>query len=58
MTRDHVSINRDIWNADAANWVGFAKERWSLDTPVWGNWGNPDAGLNLLPTDMTGMRAI
>jgi SAM-dependent methyltransferase len=58
MTRDYLSINRDIWNADAANWVAFAKERWNLISPIWGNWGNPDDGLNLLPPDMTDMDAI
>lgn len=58
MTRDHLSINKDIWNADAANWVDFAKHRWSLETPEWGNWGNPDDGLNLLPPDMADLDAI
>lgn len=58
MTRDHLSINKDIWNADAANWVDFAKRRWGLETPEWGNWSNPDDGLNLLPPDMTDLDAI
>ncbi len=38
MTRDYLSINKDIWNADATNWVDFAKHRWGLETPEWGNW--------------------
>lgn len=58
MTRDYLSINRDIWNADAANWVGVAERLWRLETPEWGTWGNPDAGLHLLPADMTGLEAI
>lgn len=58
MKRDHVSINRDIWNADAANWVASGRRLWSLDTPEWGNWGNPDNNLTLLPPDMTDMDAI
>ena len=58
MRRNYVSINRDIWNADAANWVDFAQDRWRLDPPEWGTWGNPEAELGLLPADMTGMRAI
>ncbi|WP_299503675.1 class I SAM-dependent methyltransferase [uncultured Roseobacter sp.] len=58
MTRDYLSINKDIWNADATNWVEFAKSRWSLEVPAWGNWGNSDAGLQLLPMDMTDMDAI
>lgn len=58
MTRDYLSINRDIWNADAANWVDFAKERWRLEQPEWGNWNNSENDLNLLPADMTGMDVI
>ncbi|MCY6382858.1 class I SAM-dependent methyltransferase [Hoeflea prorocentri] len=58
MTRDYLSINKDIWNADAANWVDFAKSRWSLETPEWGTWGNSEASLRLLPADMTGVDAI
>jgi len=58
MTSDHLSINRDLWNADAVNWVAIGKRLWSLETPEWGNWGNPDKGLGLLPSDMTGMEAI
>jgi SAM-dependent methyltransferase len=58
MTRDYLSINRDIWDADAANWADVAKELWSLETPRWGNWGNPDDGLNLLPQNMAEMDAI
>ena len=58
MTSEYLTINRDIWNADAPGWVGFAKGRWSLETPIWGNWGNPEDKLSLLPPDMTGMEAI
>lgn len=58
MMRDYLSINRNIWDADAANWVVIGKRLWSLETPEWGNWGNPDEGLHLLPADMTDMKAI
>ncbi|WP_299609286.1 class I SAM-dependent methyltransferase [uncultured Tateyamaria sp.] len=58
MTRDYLSINRDVWDADAGNWVDFAKGHWSLESPKWGTWGNPDEGLNLLPADMKGMDAV
>ena len=58
MARDHLLINRDLWDADAANWVAVGERLWSLDTPEWGNWGNPDEGLNLLPPDMAGIDAI
>ena len=58
MTRDHLTINRDIWNADASNWVELAEHRWSLDSPVWGNWGNAEKDLSLLNAEMTGVEAI
>lgn len=58
MTRDHVAINRDVWDADAPNWVAPGERLWRADTPEWGNWGNPDATVTLLPEDMTGLDAI
>ena len=58
MSRDYLSINKDVWNADAANWVEFAHNRWASETPEWGNWSNSDDGLNLLPPDMTEVDAI
>ena len=48
MKSDYLATNRDIWNADAANWVELAGSRWSLDTPAWGTWDNPEATLKLL----------
>lgn len=58
MARDYLSINKDIWNADAANWVDFAKRRWALETPEWGTWGNSERDIHLLPSDMRDMDAI
>ncbi len=58
MTRDHLSINRDIWDADATNWVSLGERLWSLEESEWGCWGNPDGELKLLPPDMTGLDAI
>lgn len=58
MARDHLSINRNLWDADAIHWVAIGERLWRLDCPVWGNWGNADTDLMLLPADMTGMDAI
>ncbi|MBW4707060.1 methyltransferase domain-containing protein [Roseobacter sp. YSTF-M11] len=58
MIRDYVSVNRDIWDADAVNWVTVGERLWRAETPEWGNWGNSEASLKLLPTDMTGQDAI
>ncbi|NRB01004.1 MAG: methyltransferase domain-containing protein, partial [Rhodobacteraceae bacterium] len=58
MSQDHVSINRDIWNADAGNWVEGGEWLWSLKDPVWGIYNLPEAEHALLPRDMTGMDAV
>ncbi|WP_299691506.1 class I SAM-dependent methyltransferase [uncultured Tateyamaria sp.] len=58
MTRDHVLINRSVWEADAVNWEDVGARLWALETPEWGNWGHPDHGLQLLPRDMVGQDAI
>lgn len=58
MTKDHVSINRDVWDADAANWVEMGERHWRFETPVWGNWGVSEDELGLMPADMTGMQAV
>jgi SAM-dependent methyltransferase len=58
MNRDYVTINRDIWNAEASNEVARAEYAWARDTPVWGSWAIPEASLNMLPADLTGQDAI
>lgn len=55
---DHVSINRDVWDADAPNWVAAGERQWAADAPCWGNWGLPEAELGLLPPEMSGMEAV
>jgi SAM-dependent methyltransferase len=55
---DHVSINRDHWNATASDWVAAGERAWAADAPSWGNWGAPEAELRLLPEDMTGLAAV
>ena len=58
MSSDHISINRDYWNAMAGDWVAAGERLWALDQPEWGNWGLPEAELQLLPRDMAGMTAV
>lgn len=58
MTPDYLSINRDVWNADAPNWVEPAHRLWGLETPEWGSWGNSETALEMLPPDMAGLDAI
>ncbi len=55
---DHVTANRDFWNADADNWVELGQRLWARETPVWGVWSIPDAKAPLLPAEMIGMSAV
>lgn len=52
MAHDYLSTNQRIRDADAANWVATGERLWNLQTPEWGNWGNSDESLSLLPTDI------
>lgn len=58
MTGRHVSINRDYWNGNAGDWVAAGERLWAAPTPEWGFWGFPEAGLEMLPSDMSGLRTI
>ena len=58
MTKDHVTINRNVWDEDAANWVEMGERHWQMDTPIWGSWGAPESELQMLPPNMTGMNAV
>ena len=58
MTQDYVTINRDLWNAEAQDWAEIGARLWASPAPVWGNWNNPDDELRLLPEDMSGLDAI
>jgi len=54
---DYVSKNRELWDADAENWVASGERAWRGE-PCWGIWHLPETELRLLPEDMRGMRAI
>lgn len=58
MTKQHVAINRDYWNDQAADWVAAGERLWALDTPEWGNWNLSEVELRLLPQNMSGIDAI
>lgn len=58
MSRDHVAINKGVWDADAENWIAPGERLWAAEVPEWGNWGAPEAKLRMLPVDMSGLDAI
>jgi SAM-dependent methyltransferase len=46
---DHAARNRDVWNADAPNWVESGRKAWASPTPWWGMWEIPEEELGILP---------
>ena len=55
---DHVSRNRQHWDAMADQWVGAGERSWAQAEPTWGIWGVPESELHLLPDDLEGRDAI
>lgn len=58
MNRDHVAINRGVWDADAKNWVALGERLWTRAEPVWGSWNTSEGSLNLLPSDLANKDVI
>ena len=58
MIDDYIQINQNLWDHDAVNWIEAGERLWGVSDPEWGNWGNPEEKLKLLPSDMTGKNAI
>ena len=54
---EHAARNRDIWNADAPNWVEPGRRSWESPTPWWGMWGVPEEELGILP-DVSGLDVV
>lgn len=55
---EHILENRRHWDAVAAQWGAEGERGFGDREPTWGCWGHPEAELQLLPTDMSGMHAI
>jgi SAM-dependent methyltransferase len=55
---EHARANRTYWDERAPEWVAAGERCWREAEPSWGAWGLPESALQLLPADMSGMRAI
>lgn len=55
---DHVRENRRYWDTTAHAWVAPGERSWAQAEPSWGIWGVPERDVEMLPADMTGMRAV
>jgi SAM-dependent methyltransferase len=57
MTKDHISVNRGVWDTDARNWIASGERLWASD-PRWGIWGLPESELGLFPDNLDGLDAV
>jgi SAM-dependent methyltransferase len=55
---EHVRRNRALWDVWAAQYAGAGERAWAEDPPTWGIFSVPDAQVEMLPPDMTGLDAI
>jgi SAM-dependent methyltransferase len=46
---EHAVRNREMWNAEAPNWVASARRNWATRSPHWGMWEIPEEQLHILP---------
>jgi ubiquinone/menaquinone biosynthesis C-methylase UbiE len=50
--------NRAYWDGMVTDWISAGETSWQQESPSWGIWGLPESDLELLPDDMSGMKAI
>ena len=56
---DHVLLNRQFWDEQAAGWHGpLARDHWRQNEATWGLWNTPDEQAGLFPDDVAGMDAV
>lgn len=56
--RDYLERNQAYWATQAPDYASWARREWDAEEPTWGIWGVSENDLQMLPADMTGMRAI
>jgi SAM-dependent methyltransferase len=54
---EHAARTRELWNADAPNWVARGRAAWASEGPYWGMWELPEERLRILP-DVSGMDVL
>jgi SAM-dependent methyltransferase len=55
---EHVRQNREAWSVMAADYVEPGRAAWATDEVTWGIFSVPEADLQLLPADLTGMETV
>ena len=54
---EHAARTREMWNADAPNWVALGRAAWEAAAPSWGMWGVPEDQVHILP-DVHGLDVL
>ncbi len=54
---EHVAENRRHWDETADDWVAMGERAWAGE-PSWGIWSVPEAEVEMLPAEMSGLDAI
>lgn len=55
---EHVARNRSAWDDKADEFGAWAPRAWARAEPTWGEYNIPDADLQALPADVSGMDVI
>jgi SAM-dependent methyltransferase len=54
---DRVARTREMWNADAPDWVELGRRGWASSSPAWGAWRIPEEEVRILP-DVNGLDVV
>jgi 2-polyprenyl-3-methyl-5-hydroxy-6-metoxy-1,4-benzoquinol methylase len=54
---EHAARTREMWNADAPNWVELGRAAWASESPSWGIWQIPEERARILP-DVRGLDVL
>ena len=55
---EHVSRNREYWDAQAADYEETGLRNWGSEEPSWGIWSVPESQVGMLPAELEGRDAI
>lgn len=55
---EYAAENRRYWDANADDWVAMGERAWAAGEPSWGIWSVPEADVEMLPANMTGLDAV
>jgi SAM-dependent methyltransferase len=57
-TPDYIRLNRDEWDAKAAEYAATAPRAWAQTEPSWGQLNIPEATIGALPRSLAGLDVV